>query len=278
MSLRAWYDRLLPAVLIDERRANEIVKAAKPHAAALLAPPLSSPEALRVTAVRVEPAESKGGSLIPAWPFREADGAVTLTFVDDWGAIVSAWREAAGDDLDPALDLDALILTGERVWVGIANDVLQMYVPDPPAGTYSMVRHHALMLAAATLWLGPDQAARWQEAHATLGRAFLRRMGSRALWDAISEAEQGLNTLLADPRARASAQDVIGWLDGDRAAADTFRRYVGAASLGIAALLASRPADADPTAWLRDQVQRVHPDPNYNREPIEAFARRVATR
>jgi len=52
--------------------------------------------------------------------------------------MLAAWR--ASLDLGPAtLRGRRLLSSGERVCVGIANDVLQLYVPDPPAGTYSMV-------------------------------------------------------------------------------------------------------------------------------------------
>ena len=172
-----------------------------------------------------------------------------------------------------SLDVEALISNGDRLWVGIANDVLQMFVPDPPPGTYSMVRHHALMLGAATLWLGPDRAGPWERAHGLAARAFLRRLDGRALWDAVGAAERGLATLLADPRGRAEPEAVLSWLDGDRAAASAYRDFHGAASLGIAALLATAPERAEQTDWLRDLVHSQHPDPDFNRDRIEAFAR-----
>lgn len=49
---------------------------------------------------------------------------------------------------------------GSRMRLAVTNDVLQVMAPTPP-GKYSMVRHHALMLLAATLWLPEAQRARW---------------------------------------------------------------------------------------------------------------------
>ena len=70
----------------------------------------------------------------------------------------------------------------------IANDVLQLFVLDPPAGTYSMVRHHALMLAAATAWLGRDAKHAWGALHASAGMRYVRAQ-VRPLWDAIEAAD-----------------------------------------------------------------------------------------
>ena len=273
MSLLARYRRLRHAAQLDEDRANEIVRTARPYAAALLEPTVPDAGALHVTARCIDPAVATGGSLIPAWPIRREDGSVTIEFVADWGVLLTGWSAATGTSDDPTLDIDALIGNGDRLWVGIANDVLQMYVPDPPAGTYSMVRHHALMLGAATLWLGPDRADRWQHAHTLAARAFLRRLGGSSLWDAIRSAEQRLATLLADRRGRARPEDVLRWLDDDREAATAYRDFHGAASLGIAALLATAPTHASITGWLRDLVQDEHPRPAFNCDRIEAFAR-----
>ena len=275
MSFREHYERVGPAARLDERRANAIVQAARPHAAALLAPPLTSPDALQVTAVLVRPSAAEGGSLIPAWPFRRGDGRVTIELIEDWGVLLAGWLTALGDLAGADVDVDELVTSGERLWVGIANDVLQKYVPDPPAGTYSMVRHHALMLVAATVWLGEDRARRWQQAHAAAARAFVGRLNGRPLWDAVAAAEQGLAALLADRRGRAAADEVVAWLDGGPAAATAYVDFLGAASLGIAALLATAPAAADRSAWLRTLIYTEHQDPEFNRDRIEAFVRQV---
>jgi hypothetical protein len=285
MSLLAHYQRLQTVARLDEDRANEIVRAARPFAAALL-PSIPSPDDLHVVARCVAPSDAIGGSLIPAWPIRHDDGTVTIEHGSDWGVLLAGWRDAAdtsdavGPSDDSDLDLDALLASGDRLWVGIANDVLQKLVPDPPAGTYSMVRHHALMLGAATIWLGPERMRLWQRAHTVAARAFLRGLdgqGSDAasLWAGVEAAEHGLDTLLADPRARAEPAEVLRWLDGDRAAAAAYRSFHGAASLGIAALLATAPDTPELTGWLRDLVQREHSLPEFNRDRVEAFARRV---
>lgn len=276
MSLIGVYERLGDAARLDEQRANEIVREARPLAAAVLDPDHPSSDALRVSARLVTPAAAKGGSLVPAWPHRAADGSVTIEIVDDWGAALAGWRTAVGEA--PGVDVDALIQSGERPWVGVANDVLQLYVPDPPAGTYSMVRHHALMLAAATLWLGSHRARLWQQAHALAARRFLSRLDGRSLHAAIEAAEQGLARLLADRRGNVGAEGALQWLDSDPKAARDFLHFHGAASLGIVALLERAPADVDPASWLHQLVMHEHPQPAFNRDWIDAYAERAAAR
>jgi hypothetical protein len=273
MSVQGSYDILKPASRLSESRANEIVRAARPFAEAVLKPGPATEGGVQVSARLVQPGQARGGSLIPAWPLRGADGRVTIEHVEDWGAMLAGWCATVSDDGDVTASLVQLVESGERQWVGIANDVLQLYVPNPPDGTYSMVRHHALMLVAATLWLGQERARLWLDAHSAVARAFLGRIGGRGLWTAIESAERGLTALLADPRARLPATEVVAWLDSDPDAAALFREYLGAASLGLAALLATVPSGGAIAPWLQACVYDEHVSPDFNRDRIEAFAR-----
>src|SRR5207253_4330747 len=136
-------------------------------------------------------------------------------------------------------------------------------------GTYSMVRHHALMLVAATVWLGPDSTRRWQIAHTAAAQSFLNS-NARSLWPAIEAAEGGLAELLRDSRSRQPAPDALAWLDVDAEARNTYLSYLAAASLGVAALLDSA------SVWTPDLLTQLifdrHPDPDFNREEIDRFA------
>jgi hypothetical protein len=267
MSLSATYSAIQPNAQVEPPFANSIVEAARPHARAALGQPAG---ALNVTARVVEPSHARGGSLVPAWPIRQSDGSVVIEYVTDWGAFLSVWRSTAEEPSDQTPLFERLIGSRQRLWVGIANDVVQLFVPDPPPGTYSMVRHHALMLVAATLWLGPRAARDWHTAHASAGQAFLRRSAGAGLWPAVEAAERGLSTLLARPEARLDAGGVVAWLERDPSALTQYRDYLGAASLGVAALL-SVALDQDAN-WLSDTMRSAHPDPDFNRAPIERFA------
>ena len=270
MSLAQLYDRLGPSVGLTPERAARIVAAALPHAVSALGGNVE----LDVHAAPVSPGEARGGSLIPAWPHTDEAGGVTIDYVDDWGALLSAWI-CSVQPAEEALALD-LVRSGERVWIGIANDVLQLFVPDPPEGTYSMVRHHALMLAAATIWLGSEAVGRWRRAHASVAQGFLLRHGAAPLWSAIDAAERGLEALLSNPRCRQPAPDALRWLDADASARTAYVDYLGAASLGVAAALdAILASSSTPEAWLQEAVAESHSDPDFNRAWIEACVARL---
>ena len=267
MSLREGYHRLVgTAGHVDEHRAQAIVEEATPHAVATLGLPVGT--VLPVTAIAVAPEVARGGSIVPAWPMRQADGSVVIEYVEDWGALLAGLLAATG-----AGQADPEVLA-QRVWIGIANDVLQLFVVDPPPGTYSMVRHHALMLAAATAWLGAAPMRTWQAAHIAAGAAFVRSC-DRPLHAAIQVAEEGLQTLLADERAHQPAARTLAWLDDDPVAAERYIDYLGAASLGVAAVLGAMPdSDFDRVGWLTHAVMDLHSHPDFNRVWIEerAFA------
>ena len=273
MSLVQVYDRLGSSVRLEPERAASIVAAALPHAVSALGGKVD----LHVHAAPVDPRAARGGSLIPAWPHKDDAGGVTIDYVDDWGALLAAWVSSVRP-AEQALALD-LVRSGERVWIGIANDVLQVFVPDPPEGTYSMVRHHALMLAAATIWLGAAAAGRWRRAHASAAHSFLLRHGAEPLWGAIDAAERGLGALLADPRCRQPAPDALRWLEADPGARAAYVDYLGAASLGVAAVLDAMLASGVLLeAWLERAVAEWHADPDFNRAWIETCVARLHPR
>jgi hypothetical protein len=252
------YRQLGAAVCVDEERAQRIVNEAMPHAQKAV----GALESLPVRTACVPAKMARGGSLIPAWPIRQPDGSVVIEYVADWGALLAGWLDVADDPL-----ARSLVLRGDRVWIGVANDVVQMFVPDPPTEDYSMVRHHALMLAAATTWRGSDAVAAWRIAHASAARRFLKRHATEPLWDAVGCAEAALADLLRDERTRGTAVECLAWLGADAAAAQRYRDFLGAASLGVAAIL-DVLQEGSVEQWMATEHQR----PEFNRVWMEAFA------
>lgn len=58
--------------------------------------------------------------------------------------------------------LRSLLGNRSRLEMAVTNDVLQVQLV-AGANTFSMIRHHALMLFEATLWLEPTSRSRWLE-------------------------------------------------------------------------------------------------------------------
>jgi hypothetical protein len=272
MTLLRLYRRLDTAAQVDEARSAAIVAEAMPHAVAALRRPRG--DRLPVRAVCVSPEQARGGSLIPAWPIRQSNGSVVIEYVQDWGALQAAWLMAVGEQ-QQRLAQD-LVDSGQRTWIGVANDVLQMFVVDPPEGSYSMVRHHALMLAAATTWLGPQATRAWAIAHAAAAREFLRIHADEPLWSAVGDAERGLERVLTDPRCRQDARLALTWLDMDDESRTAYTDFLGGASLGVIAVLdALRESGQSPDVWVQRAVADQHADSNFNRRWMEDCALRL---
>jgi hypothetical protein len=270
VTLLETYRQLGPVARLDQARAARIVDQAIPHALSALGGRIGS---LPVRAECMPPDVARGGSVIPAWPIRQADGGVVIEYVADWGALLAGWLSLVGASRESLTW--SLVERGERVWIGIANDVLQLFVNDPPTGSYSMVRHHALMLAAATTWLGADATRAWRGAHANAARSFLRAH-AEPLWVAIARAEDGLTQLLDDERVRQAALGCVEWLDGDIDARARYADFLGAASLGVAAVLDALEASSELASdWIAHAVAYLHAQPGFNRDWIEASARQL---
>jgi hypothetical protein len=272
MTLLHTYHQLGSAATLHPEQADRIVAEAMPHAVTALGRPKG--ESLPVRAACVGEEAARGGSLIPAWPIRQPDGSVVIEYVADWGALLAGWLSAVAEP-HRRLAQD-LVDSGQRVWIGIANDVLQLFVVDPPGDSYSMVRHHALMLAAATTWLVPDAIRAWGNAHASAARGFLRRHSDQPLWTAIDIVERGLSALLLEPRSHQPAPRALAWLDADAAARARYVDYMAAASLGVAAVLEALQSSGEAVdVWLPRAAADLHPDPAFNHTWIEDSARRL---
>ena len=273
MTLLRTYRRLGSAARVDAERARSIVAAAMPHAMAALG--RSRGARLPVRAERVSDEVARGGGLIPAWPVRQPDGSVVIEHVANWGTLLTGWLTCVGEQ-QRGLAQD-LVDSGQRIWIGIANDVLQLFATDPPADTYSMIRHHALMLAAATTWLGAEATRAWANVHASAGREFLRRHAGESLWIAVDAAEHGLTALLLDSRSRQPARLALGWLDTDADARARYIDYLAAASLGVVAVLDALQASGQPDeVWLAQAVADLHADPAFNRGWMEGWSSRAS--
>ena len=253
---------------------------AQPLAQGLLADPsahLNADGLLPVYPLVVPAAGARYGYLLPAWP--ELDKRpVPIYAVPSFGLMAYLWRQGIGEAADERAAVDERFLSGERLWVGLANDVLQPFVPDPPPGTYRMYRHHALMLFTATTWLPTAQRDGWLALYGRGARTAIARYGLAALDDPIpwmderdlqatSFYEEYGPTVRDDASIRRFLQD-----------RDGLARYAGFAALstiGIAALAAAHaqlPEDQR-HGWLRAQVNEEHRRPDFLEATIRAFLR-----
>ena len=152
-------------------------------------------------------------------------------------------------------DLAVLLDDDSRPEMSLTNDVLQIQLHDLGA-RYSMIRHHALMLFYAALWLDEPQRSQWLNLYDELvvqvdtserGRPDLdelRRIESDAFKDFAWLASQTL--------APASAQEL---LDHPTALADIFDYQLCAAvAIGLLWRDYRSLPDADREAWHHEHL------------------------
>jgi hypothetical protein len=87
-------------------------------------------------------------------------------------------------------DLAALLADTSRLEMSLTNDVLQIQLTTLPEG-YSMIRHHALMLFHAALWLDEPRRSQWLELYDELVGYVAGRPEGRPDLAGLAEVEAG---------------------------------------------------------------------------------------
>lgn len=87
-------------------------------------------------------------------------------------------------------ELAELLYDGSRPEMSLTNDVLQIQLRGLEDG-YSMVRHHALMLFHATLWLDEPRRTGWLDLYDEVVAYADRRPGGRPDLTELAEVEKG---------------------------------------------------------------------------------------
>jgi hypothetical protein len=149
----------------------------------------------------------------------------------------------------------ALLLTDEsRLEMSLTNDVLQIQLRGREDG-YSMIRHHALMLFLAALWLDEPRRTQWLDLYDELVTHVDERPEGRPSLDGIAEVEAAafadFTTLAArtlthtEARTLLQSQEVTHILD--------YQLYAGVA-IGLLWREYRAVPEAEREAWQREQL------------------------
>jgi len=106
--------------------------------------------------------EAAYGNFMLSWPVPLGPDVTTLRHLPDGAFFLKLLDLAYRPELAVLPHLRECLLDGSRLELAFTNDVLQVQAAGPP-GPYSMVRHHALVLHAATHWLDEPARTRWLE-------------------------------------------------------------------------------------------------------------------
>jgi hypothetical protein len=168
----------------------------------------------------------------------------------------------------PESTLHRLLGDHSRTEVSLTNDVLQIQLRDGDGDSYSMIRHHALMLFYATLWLEEPQRDAWLSLYdAAVSHVFdgpTAPPDSNELDSVEAKAFEGFRSLAAATLDSDQATKLLESAHELDAIID-YQLYA-AAAIG---LLWRQYRDLSPDqqqSWTQWQLTKGYPDPDYLRE------------
>ena len=266
----AAFETFKPFCAIDQAFADAMNDVAQPHAISALGDQarLHVVDGQLPVVVHVVPAvEGKFGQLMPALPVTDLR-PVPISILENWGLALFLQRATVGEPAQASAKVDGLFRDRSRIRIGITNDVLQGFVRDPPSN-YSFVRHHALMLFLATLWLPEPQRRGWFEIFHLCSRTLCDECGLHHKADPLgwleATARAGAQILGEYGPATRDDEGVASFLQNGPVLAE-YLPYLGATSLAVAALAHQHdlcPSD-ERQAWRTRQVSAGHAEPDFN--------------
>lgn len=163
-----------------------------------------------------------------------------------------------------------------RVRIAITNDVLQVMSPQAP-GRYSMIRHHALVLFAATRWLPTPQRATWMAVYAASLTALRGRahpnVEMRGFLDQVEDA--ALSTFEDHKASVRDVESAFHFVQDESASVARIADYLlyTSAAVGLVSdrWQAAMAAGWTEASWLAGEIRRYHCDDYL----LEAFERLV---
>jgi hypothetical protein len=187
------------------------------------------------------------GELMPVW-FKPYERPVPLFILDNWALSALIWRRWLGD-LGPAFRAETLL----RVMAG--SSLLIPFLPATQRGG-NFLRHGALTVLLAALWLDPADRDAWLAGAAAGAARFaeerrLREQPDLMQWAAWLEAEA---FMMAEGRKIAGDEPVRAFL-ADGEVFDTFAALYGGVCFSLTALLDHYGRDWE--AWVYQAIN-VH--------------------
>lgn len=231
-------------------------------AVAALLDPAQADAVARVKVKQGDEQDSPYGPFLGSWI--DPTGP-TITVLENWAYPLWLMFRDTPELLSDAHPGEAKRRCRIRLRMGVTNDVWQPFVPGPPSG-YSMVRHHALMLAGAWTWLPPADQREWAHVlEVTCRRAVTLFGGATAsVLDQMDDAERNAASVWTAERTRSEVAE-------SRLA--TFYLW---ASVALAVLV--QPLSALNAEDQQEQLRRWATDhrlPDFNRNRIKTAWKRL---
>ena len=204
------------------------------------------------------PAQAPYGAFMLSWPEDVADGVV-LHHLRDGDFFLRILARCYAPVFEQQPQLASCLADGTRLEIALTNDVLQVQAAGPP-GPYSMVRHHALVLHAATHWLEEPARTNWLALYECLAESLMADRRSPPSPSELADAEAVAFSdfrLLAEASADPEGAEE---LFADPAALSNVIRYQTYATVAIGVLerdyMSSVPAQR--SGWLSRQLESAY--------------------
>lgn len=203
------------------------------------------------------------GQLMPVW-FKPYERPVPLYCLDNWALFALLYGAAFGGGADCAA------FTVENLTrVVLGADLLIPFLPSTD-GSGRFLRHGALPMLLAILWLEPGARAQWLAMHRAGAQAFaasnnLRRLTNLAEW--LEQAETDA-WLVPEREAVADEASVEVFL-ADEARAAQYQALFGGLCLSISALAAALGSDW--RRWVFQAVNVGYRRPDFGLSEIAAW-------
>jgi hypothetical protein len=187
------------------------------------------------------------GELMPVW-FKPYERPVPLYCLDNWGLFASLYDSAFGLEADrSAFSVDNLV----RVVVGA--DLLIPFLPGTD-GVGRFLRHGALPILLAILWLEPQARDAWLALHISGARTFAAELGVTPATDldAWLEGVEG-EAWLAPTRELIAGEGAVAAFLADATRAPQYQALFRGLCLSVSSLAAAWGVD-----WRRWVFQAVN--------------------
>ncbi len=173
------------------------------------------------------------GELMPVW-FRPYDRPVPLHCLDNWALFALLYRSAFGRDADLS------VFSAENLArVVLGADLLIPFLPGTD-GAGRFLRHGALPILLAILWLEPDVRDAWLALHERSARKFATDNDLSAVENLGEWLERVENEAwLVPERGMVAGKTAVADFLGDTVRASQYAALFGGLCLGVSALAAA---------------------------------------
>ena len=224
---------------------------------------------LPVYIVMTTPNTNGGWSeLMPVW-FKPYERPVPLYCLDNWALFAMLYASAFGADTDAGA-----FNTENLARVVIGADLLVPFLPGTD-GAGRFLRHGALPMLLAMLWLEPEAREAWLRLHERGAQRFaaeqhLEQVDRPGEW--LEQVEN--DAWLVPEHARVAGQEAVAAFLADSQRLKSYQALFGGLCLSVSALAAAR--DADWRRWVFQAVNVGYRLPEFGLPELNAWLARPA--